>query len=484
MADATTLNRTAPTFAIVGHPNRGKSSVVATLSQNDSIAIAMEPGTTRESQAFPLKVDGETLYNLVDTPGFQRPRRVLAWLEAHSASASDRPDTVRAFYHQHRDDPQFHDECELLAPIIEQQAGIIYVVDGSVPYSPANEAEMTILQWTGRPSLALINAIGSDDHSKDWENALGQYFRIVRRFNAVTAPFEQHLGLLRAFGQLEPRWEKLLGAATTHLERQRQQRHEQAAELIVHALSDMMQLQVSGIVSTHESHGDSRRHLQQRWLDAQRKRERQLRHAIEGLYQHHRIQRQERDLDWQNDDLFSQHSRAAWGVSRTYLATAGFGAGALGGVGIDALTFGASFGTGALLGGVIGAASSYFYADRLAKWSFGPLLGDRQTLRYGPVADLQFAYVILGRALNHWYQISHRNHAGRSPMALENTESHWLEQLSRDRQRELQGLVQRLGKGTTDGRRHTHWVQVVSESMDAFEQWQEQFRKGPGKAHS
>src|SRR5690554_3293821 len=86
-----------PVFAVVGHPNKGKSSVVATLSQNDAIAIALEPGTTRAGQAYPLTVDGQELYTLVDTPGFQRPRRVLQWLEAHSLSASDHPETVRAF---------------------------------------------------------------------------------------------------------------------------------------------------------------------------------------------------------------------------------------------------------------------------------------------------------------------------------------------------------------------------------------------------
>ncbi|HAU19388.1 MAG TPA: DUF3482 domain-containing protein, partial [Marinobacter adhaerens] len=136
-----------PTFAVVGHPNKGKSSVVATLSQNDAIAIALEPGTTRRHQAYPLKVDGQTLYTLVDTPGFQRPRRVMEWLEAHSVSASDHADTVKAFVAQHEGDGRFTDECELLRPLIEG-AGIIYVVDGSVPYSAEHEAEMTILRWT------------------------------------------------------------------------------------------------------------------------------------------------------------------------------------------------------------------------------------------------------------------------------------------------------------------------------------------------
>ena len=57
------MNETAqqlPRFAVVGHPNKGKSSVVATLAQNDSIAIAMEPGTTRDSHRYPMKVDDTT----------------------------------------------------------------------------------------------------------------------------------------------------------------------------------------------------------------------------------------------------------------------------------------------------------------------------------------------------------------------------------------------------------------------------------------
>ena len=156
--------KSAPNFAVVGHTNKGKSSIVATLSQNDAIAIALEPGTTRSRQAYPLKVDGKTLYTLIDTPGFQRPRRVLEWLEAHSVSASDHSKTLRAFVVQHKSDERFNDECELLTPLIDG-AGIIYVVDGSVPYSAEHEAEMTILRWSGRPSLALINTIGADDDS-------------------------------------------------------------------------------------------------------------------------------------------------------------------------------------------------------------------------------------------------------------------------------------------------------------------------------
>ncbi len=468
----------APVFAVVGHPNKGKSSVVATLSQNDAIAIALEPGTTRERQAYPLTVDDRVLYTLVDTPGFQRPRRVLQWLEAHSLSASDRAETVAAFVTQHRDDPRFHDECELLAPLIDG-AGIIYVVDGSVPYSSEHEAEMTVLRWTGRPSLALINSIGPDDHSDAWQAALGQFFQVVRKFDAVRAPFDQHLSLLRAFGQLEPAWEQPLEQAVRFLASQREQRQARSAELIADALIAMMGWQekntlqiAAGGNDTGESLSET---LRQRWYQHQRQREQQLRTAIEQLYQHTRIRRQEAELSWHSDhDLFSEDSREAWGVSRGYLATAGFGAGALGGAGIDAVTFGASLGTGALIGGLIGAAGSYFYGDRLRfpAVKLGPIRAGLQTATFGPVQDSQFGYVVLGRAVDHWWQISHRNHAGRDLLDLQPADSHWLEGLQRPYRQAIQKAFDRCRKRKEiDPATRADLVAAIGAVLTTYDDW-------------
>lgn len=468
----------APVFAVVGHPNKGKSSVVATLSQNDRIAIAMEPGTTRDHQAHPLMVDGQILYTLVDTPGFQRPRRVLQWLEAHSLAAADRPDTVAAFLRQHRDDPRYHDECELLTPVLEG-AGIIYVVDGSVPYSPEHEAEMTILRWTGRPSLALVNSIGETDYGDTWEAALGQFFQVVRRFDAVRAPFQQHLGLLRAFGQLEPGWEQPLERATSHLTEQRRQRRCQAAEFTARALVDMLTWAEQRTLTADQAAGlgrDALAHeLRERWYGHQRQREESLRLEVQHLYQHTRLRRQEAELSWHQDhDLFSERSRRLWGVSRTYLATAGFGAGAAGGVGIDALTLGHSFGAGALIGGLIGAAGSVFYGDRLAAsalrisgWNQG-----LQTARFGPVQDTQFGYVILGRAVDHWWRVAHRNHAGREPLDLEPTDSHWLERLDRGHRRQLQRAFEQCRRGRAPARDdYQAMVDAVEGAFRAYDDW-------------
>lgn len=467
-----------PVFAVVGHPNKGKSSVVATLSQNDAIAIAMEPGTTRQCHRYPLSVDGHTLYTLVDTPGFQRPRRVLEWLEAHSLSASDRPETVSAFVTQHRGDARYSDECELLEPLI-QGAGIIYVVDGSVPYSPAHEAEMTILRWSGRPSLALINSIGRDDHSDAWQSALGQFFQVVKRFDAVRAPFEQHLSLLRAFGQLEPAWETPLEQATRYLSDQRQRRQTEAAALIATALEEMMSYQATRTLPRSETGEPAEKELaeglRQQWYQHQRKREQALRRDVEQLYQHHRIRRQEAELSWHGDhDLFSEHSQKLWGVSRRYLATAGFGAGAVGGAGLDALTFGTSLGTGALVGGLLGAAGSYFYGDRLTIpiLKTGPLGGGLTRATFGPVQDTRFGYIVLGRAVDHWWHISQRNHAGRDPLDLAPTDDHWLDGLSRAQKNLIQRVLERCRKGRPlDHRLRQEFHSAIGLCLEHYHQW-------------
>ena len=156
-----------------------------------------------------MRLDGEMLYELVDTPGFQRARETLAWLEAHDRGAGARAAVVARVRGGARDDPRFHDERELLQPIVDG-AGILYVVDGSRPYGRQYEAEMEVLRWTGRPRMALINLISAGDHVEEWRAALAQYFSIVRVFDAVRADFGKRIELLRAFGAIDESWARVV----------------------------------------------------------------------------------------------------------------------------------------------------------------------------------------------------------------------------------------------------------------------------------
>ena len=147
-------------FAVVGHPNKGKSSIVSTLSRNDAIAISARSGTTAKSDHYKVQI-ADASYTLIDTPGFQRPRQLLHQIKSNAADASQRAEAVNSFINDPSSKKDYPDEVELLTPIMAG-AAIIYVVDGSHPYGPEYEAEMEILRWCGQPRLAIVNPIHND----------------------------------------------------------------------------------------------------------------------------------------------------------------------------------------------------------------------------------------------------------------------------------------------------------------------------------
>jgi len=167
-----------PAFAVVGHPNKGKSAIVSTVAQNDSISISAASGTTQDVQRLDVAV-GDSRYVLYDTPGFQRPTRVLAWLQDHAETAEQRAEAVRRFINDPDCQREFPEEVKLLTPIMEG-AAILYIVDGSRPYGADYESEMEILRWTGQASMALINPIEREAHVDEWRQELTQYFKKVR----------------------------------------------------------------------------------------------------------------------------------------------------------------------------------------------------------------------------------------------------------------------------------------------------------------
>ena len=406
----------APAFAVVGHPNKGKSSLVATLSRDARVRIAAQPGTTRAAHAYPMRVDGEVLYTLIDTPGFQRARRVLEWLREHADSASERPAAVRRFVAEHRDDPDFHDECELLTPIIEG-AGIIYVVDGAVPYAAEYEAEMEILRWTGQPSMAVINPIGEAVFREDWERALGQYFRIVRVVDALAASFERRLQLLAAFGELDERWREPLARAVTALRAERDECVHGAAAIIAAMLAAALALVEHVTLADGEDERAAERRLQARYRERLRELEREAREAVQALYHHHGVERTEQALELLDDDLFAERSWQLFGLSRGELAGAAAVGGAAAGAGVDVLAGGASMLLGAAIGAVASGALAWFGGERLAEVAHESGHFGEQVLRVGPARGINLGFVLLGRARYHHAAVAGRTHARRDALA-------------------------------------------------------------------
>jgi hypothetical protein len=441
----------APRFAIVGHPNKGKSSIVATLAEDNAVVISSEPGTTTRAREYPMRLDGELLYTLIDTPGFQRARETLAWLESHERGAEGRAETVAAFANAHADDPRFRDECELLRPIVDG-AGILYVVDGSRPYNDRYEAEMEILRWTGQPRMALINLIADGDYVDEWRAALGQYFSIVRVFDAVRADFSKRIDLLRAFGAIDEHWAGPLGRAAEALAADRDHRRRLAAgaiaELLTGVLTETVTVPLSGGNGTDPAKERARRMLK----DAVRRRERRAREVVQEIYHHAGVEIEESADTPLADDIFSARSFSIFGLSGPQLAVTGAASGAVLGGAVDVALGGASLLLGAGIGAAIGALGTMAGAGKLAQVKvLGQPLGGYE-LRAGPLADPNLPWVVLGRAWLHLKLVAERNHARREALVIDVREgAHVTDAIDAARRRALDAAFKRIRAGH-DGR--------------------------------
>ena len=422
-----------PKFAVVGHPNKGKSSIVSALALDDSVQISDTPGTTTQKRSFPLTVDGKVLYELFDTPGFQRARKVLAWLEKHDVPANKKHEVVQAFIDMHKEDERFNDEIELLEPIMDG-AGIIYVVDGSQPYGEEYETEMEILRWTGQPSMALINHIDETDYSEEWKRALEHYFKMVRTFNPMQTSFEQHRSILESMAQLKEEWIAPLKASIKLFKQYHEQMLERSASLIAQLVYESVSTVEKLPFYTQEASEEERQKIESHYKDRLRDLEVTTQKHIEAIWNHDHLQKEEKVLTFEGMDLFSEETASVFGLTRKELLITGVTSGAVTGAGIDLLFAGHTLLLGGAIGALVGGTGAYFGFNELSEVKvLGQTMGKRY-LEMGPMENRNFPYILLGRAIYHTMKVAQTSHAKREVFDIEMDQTFkekWLDDTSR-----------------------------------------------------
>ena len=432
------MTYTHPKFAVVGHPNKGKSSIVSALALDDSVQISNTPGTTTKKRSFPLTVDGKILYELFDTPGFQRARRVLAWLEKHDVSADKKHEVVQMFINEHKDDVRFNDEIELLEPIMDG-AGIIYIVDGSKPYGEEYEAEMEVLRWTGQPSMALINHIDETDYSQEWKRALGQYFKMVRTFNPMETSMAQHMSILESMAQLKEEWIEPVKASMKLFEQFQEQMFERSASVLARLVYDSVSSVEKLSFDTEDVEESDKETIESNYKDRLRALELDAQKKIEEVWNHDNLEKEQHNLTFEGMDLFSEETASVFGLTRKELMVTGATSGAVTGAGIDLIFAGHTLLLGGIIGGVIGATGAYFGFNELSEVKvLGKTIGQKY-LQMGPMENRNFPYILLGRAVFHASKVAGRSHATRGVAELEMDSTFKDKWLSEELRKSLEG---------------------------------------------
>ena len=456
-----------PKFVVVGHPNKGKSSLVATLAQNDQIGISALSGTTLESTVYPMKVNDQLCYELIDTPGFQRAGKLLQWLQQQDVVASRRKELVMAWLQDGNNEQLFPDEFRLLQPLAEDEAAIIYVVDGSKPYRSSYEAEMEILRWTGCPRMAIINPISGNGFVAEWQQALDQYFSIVRVFNPVQASFPEQIELLRIFSTLKQSWQDAIERAVTALQQQRETKLTDAFEHLILGMEEILTLKMTIPLPPHELIAEKSRQLVQgRYQKKIAELELVVRKRILKSLHHYHFQDLSEPMLLAESELFDQRQWRLWGLPKRQLLWLAAGSGAAAGALVDVGLGGSSFLMGAAIGSVLSGGTVLIWGNDIARAKLaGKIPMGYEEWTIGPIRNLSFSWVLLSRYLYLIETLLHRNHARRDRIEedqqtiAENFRSR-VDQLSNKDKFKLNAWLQN-GKGFFNN--HQHLAAILSQ---------------------
>lgn len=386
-----------PRLAIMGHPNAGKSSVVATLTENDRVAIDNRAGTTTESDVYPVVIDGRTVIEFIDTPGFQNPNAILEWFQDNE----DKRDLARAFVTSHRADPLFSHDCALLEPVADG-AGIIMVVDGSKRIKEKDRVEIELLRLTARPRMAILNNLTNQNrYMTQWQDALSKAFNSVREFNAHRATYAERIKLLNALKSIDQRWEHLVQDAIDAFSMDWERRTDLAATTILELLKESLSYKVSKMVKDNKLIFQSGRdrvkaEITAEFEDGLRRLEIDAQEQIRSHFRHNVWNVTSDSILGQ--DLLSDEVGQALGLSRRQLALVGMAAGAASGITIDLATAGHSLGTGALIGAATGGVLGMVGGKALAKFDIERAPGTHR-FTIGPVSNPRFPFVLLDRIM-------------------------------------------------------------------------------------
>lgn len=475
------------TFAVVGPPNRGKSSIVSMLTEDTTVQVAALPGTTQSATRFDYVVDGTVLYRMIDTPGFDRARGALTWINDHANKTGDEGlAAVAAFVDAHRRDSAYRYEVALLEPIVAG-AGVLFVVDGSTPAEREHQAELSILRMTGRPRVALINPMGTLDYLDAWQDALSPYFNAVMTLDAMDGRFVHRRKLFELLGTVRQSWDEPARQVLAALDQERAQRRERSAQVIAQTLAAMVTDSVSKQVDADTDSTQLHEALAKQLMDTLRQSERQAWYDLAQIY---RLDEQSIDGsdvslsadDALADDLFSQRAWMIFGLKRSHLIAAGIIGGAVSGGWIDAATLGGSFGIGMAGGAVAGAIAGWFSSEGVSRikvrdplWRrlLGPVAPGK-TIVCGPVPGKQFAFVVLNRLLHAQSVIAKWSHARRDTIGLALDKPNENASLTTDAVKQLAQPITNLRKHAADAVRQQQEVgtirAIVDEHLRAIDQ--------------
>jgi hypothetical protein len=186
---------------------------------------------------------------------------------------------------------------------------------------------------------------------------------------------------------------------------------------------------------TQEANDEDKEKVEKNYKDRLRALEVGTQKSIEEVWNHGHLKKEQKRLTFEGMDLFSEESASVFGLTRKELIITAATSGAVTGAGIDLLLAGHTLLLGGALGALVGGTGAYFGFNELSEVKvLGQSMGKRY-LEMGPMANRNFPYILLGRALYHTMKVAQTSHAKREVFEIEMDQSfkeRWLNESSRN----------------------------------------------------
>jgi len=196
------VNNSIPTFAFIGHPNVGKTSVFSSISEDDGCEIGGASGTTVKNRIETVKINRKPVYQLIDTPGFENDQDLLEWIETnhvqgqksnHGQGRKSAKNMALEFSNMEG----FTSDVEILN-ILSENVLVVYVVDDSQPVRQVDLNELDILNALSLKRIAVVTTHCENEQFKNkWKSILKERNIPSTGFNALKATFADRKQLLK-----------------------------------------------------------------------------------------------------------------------------------------------------------------------------------------------------------------------------------------------------------------------------------------------
>lgn len=441
------MSQAALSLAVVGHTNTGKTSLLRTLTRDTGFGqVRNSPGTTRHVEGARLTVDDEALVELFDTPGLEDSMALLDFMDQLNKPGEriDGPERIRRFLESPAAQGRFEQEARVLRKLQACDAGL-YVVDARDPVLSKHKDELTLLAYSGRPLLPVLNFVRSPQaRVREWRVALARLgLHALAEFDTVAPALDGEALLYEKLALLLETHADVLHRLKTDLARQAGLRRRDALRLLAELLVDVAAWRI-GSEPDPESMERAGGQLRERVVEREAK-------SVQALLKRYSFSRQDLVADllhfdgerW-GMDLFDPQALKEFGVQ----LGKGVAAGAVAGATLDAFTGGLSLGAGMALGALAGGL--WQGADKWGRRLLGKLRGETELS-----VDDAVLRLLAVRQLSLIAALERRGHAAQTPIRLGEIDA---EDFDQPLQRELNAWrAQALPEELRLARIHPQW---------------------------